>query len=107
MKENDEGLRDGARIIEVLDDHERKVASNPFLVEFKCLVGEEEFEEILSYMKSCTTLRRTIRMGRPSGNISKSQDTKDLCTQNTTRSRGVERRQMECQSRMREWRDQL
>jgi hypothetical protein len=49
MKEDDEGLRDRARIVEVLDDHERNVADNPFLVKFKCLVGEAEFEEILSY----------------------------------------------------------
>ena len=48
IKENDEGLRDRAHIIEVLDDHKRNVANNPFLVQFKCLVGEEEFEEILS-----------------------------------------------------------
>jgi hypothetical protein len=49
MKEDDEGLRERARIIEVIDDHERNVADNPFLIKFKCLVGEEEFEEILSY----------------------------------------------------------
>ena len=49
MKEDDEGLRDRARIIEVLDNHDRNVADNPSLVKFKCLVGEEEFEEILSY----------------------------------------------------------
>ena len=49
IKENDEGLRDRACIIEVLGDHKRNVANNPFLVKFKCLVGEEEFEEFLSY----------------------------------------------------------
>ena len=49
MKENDEGLCGCAHIIEVLDDHERNVADNPFLIKFKCLVGKEEYEEILSY----------------------------------------------------------
>jgi hypothetical protein len=49
MEKDDDGLRNRARIIEVLDDHERDVAENPLLKKFKCLVGEEEFEEILSY----------------------------------------------------------
>jgi hypothetical protein len=51
MEEYDaDGLRCRARIIEVLDDHEKNVADNPVLKKFKCcLVGEDEFEEILSY----------------------------------------------------------
>jgi hypothetical protein len=49
MEEDDDGLRCRARIIEVLDDHDKNVADNPVLKKFKCLVGEEEFEEILSY----------------------------------------------------------
>jgi hypothetical protein len=49
MEEDDNGLRFRSRIIEVLDDHEKKVANNTVLKKFKCLVGEDEFEEILSY----------------------------------------------------------
>jgi hypothetical protein len=51
MEEDDGGLCFRARIIEVLDDHEKNVANNPVLKKFKCLVGEDEFEEILSYNK--------------------------------------------------------
>jgi hypothetical protein len=49
MEEDDDGLRCRARIVEVIDDHENDVANNPVLKKFKCLVGEDEFEEILSY----------------------------------------------------------
>jgi hypothetical protein len=49
MEEDDYGLRYRARIIEVIDDHEKNVANNPILKKFKCLVGEDRFEEILSY----------------------------------------------------------
>jgi hypothetical protein len=49
MEEDDDGLRYRARIIEVLDDHEKNVANSPVLKKFKCLVGEDDFEEILSY----------------------------------------------------------
>jgi hypothetical protein len=44
MEEDDDGLRYCARIIEVLDDHEKNVADNPVLKKFKCLIGEGEFE---------------------------------------------------------------
>jgi hypothetical protein len=49
MEEDADGLRYRARIIEVLDDHDKNVADNPVLKKFKCLIGEDEFEEILSY----------------------------------------------------------
>jgi hypothetical protein len=49
MEEDDGGLRFRARIIEVLDDHEKNAANNRVLKKFKCLVGEDEFKEILSY----------------------------------------------------------
>jgi hypothetical protein len=49
MQEDADGLRSRARIIEVLEDHEKNVVDNPGLKKFKCLVGEDEFEEILSY----------------------------------------------------------
>jgi hypothetical protein len=51
IKEDDDGLRFRAHIIEVVDDHEKNVANNPVIKKFKCLVGEDEFEEILSYNK--------------------------------------------------------
>jgi hypothetical protein len=51
MEEDDDGLRFRARIIEVLDDHKKNVANNPVVKKFKCLVREDEFEEILSYNK--------------------------------------------------------
>jgi hypothetical protein len=51
MEEDDDGLCFRARIIEVLDDHEKNVANNPVLKKFKCLVGEDKFEEILSHNK--------------------------------------------------------
>jgi hypothetical protein len=49
MEEDEDGLHCHARIIEVLDNHEKNVANNPVLKKFKCLVGEDEFQEILSY----------------------------------------------------------
>jgi hypothetical protein len=49
MEEDDGGLRFRACIIEVLDDHKKNVANNPVLKKFKCLLGEDKFEEILSY----------------------------------------------------------
>jgi hypothetical protein len=51
MEEDDDGLCCCARIIEVLDDHDKNVADNPVLKKFNCLVGEDEFDEILSYNK--------------------------------------------------------
>jgi hypothetical protein len=78
MEEDDDGLRYRARIIEVLDDHEKNVADNPVLKKFKCLIGEEEFEEIFLTMKSCNTLKRLMTMGRPSGNANECQDMKVL-----------------------------
>jgi hypothetical protein len=51
MEEDDNGLHFRARIIEVLDDHEKNVAYNLVLEKFKCLVGEDKFEEVLSYNK--------------------------------------------------------
>jgi hypothetical protein len=48
MKEDDDELCCRTCIIEVLDDHEKIVADNPVLKKFKCLVGEDEFEEIIS-----------------------------------------------------------
>jgi hypothetical protein len=49
MEKDDDGLRCPARILEVIDDHEKNVANNPVLKKFRCQVGEEEFEEILLY----------------------------------------------------------
>jgi hypothetical protein len=51
MEEDNNGPRCHACIIEVLEDQEKNVADNPVLKKFKCLVGEDEFEEILSYNK--------------------------------------------------------
>ena len=51
MGEDADGLRCRACIIEVIDDHENNVANNPVLKKFECLVGEDKFEEILSYNK--------------------------------------------------------
>jgi hypothetical protein len=51
IEEDDDGLRFRAHIIEVLDDHEKNVANNPVLKKFKCLAGEDDFEEIISYNK--------------------------------------------------------
>ncbi len=48
-EEDDDGLPCCAHIIEVLDDHKKNVANEPVLKKCKCLVGEDEFEEILSY----------------------------------------------------------
>jgi hypothetical protein len=49
MEEDNDGLCCRACIIEVLDDHKKNVANNPVLKKFKCLVGEDEFQEIISY----------------------------------------------------------
>jgi hypothetical protein len=39
--EDDDELGFRARIIDVLDDHEKNVANNPVLKNFKCLVSED------------------------------------------------------------------
>jgi hypothetical protein len=49
MEEDDDGLRFRARIIEVLNDHEKNVANNRVLKKFKCLVDEDKFKETISY----------------------------------------------------------
>jgi hypothetical protein len=50
MEQDDDGLRNRARITEVLDNHEQGIADNIELKKFRCLiVGDDEFEEILSY----------------------------------------------------------
>jgi hypothetical protein len=49
MEEDNDGLCCRARIIEAIDLHEKNVANNPNLKKIKCLVGEDQFEEILSY----------------------------------------------------------
>jgi hypothetical protein len=49
MEEDDDGLRSHACVIKVLEDHKQNVADNPVLKKFKCLVGEDEVEKILSY----------------------------------------------------------
>jgi hypothetical protein len=59
MEEDDDGLRFRTRIIEVLDDHEKYVAKNPVLKKFKCLAGEDEFEEILSYNKEMQHIEKS------------------------------------------------
>jgi ribulose 1,5-bisphosphate carboxylase large subunit-like protein len=51
MEEDDDGLCCHAHIIEVLDNHEKNVANNPVLKKFKCLIGEDKFQETLSYNK--------------------------------------------------------
>jgi hypothetical protein len=58
MEEDDDGLRFRACIIEVLDDHEKNVANNPVLKNFKCLVGEDEFGEIISYNKDMQHIKK-------------------------------------------------
>jgi hypothetical protein len=59
MEGDDDGLCQRARIIEVLDDHEKNVADNPVLKKFKCLIGEDEFEEILSYNEVMQHIEKT------------------------------------------------
>jgi hypothetical protein len=49
MEEDDDGLCCRACIVEVLDGHKKNVADNPVLKKFKCLISEDDFEEILSY----------------------------------------------------------
>jgi hypothetical protein len=51
MEEDDDGLYCRACIIEIIDNHEENLADNPVLKKFKCLVGEDESKEILSYSK--------------------------------------------------------
>jgi hypothetical protein len=52
MEKDDDGLCCHACIIDILNDHEKNVTNNPILKKFKCLVGEDEFEEIISYNKA-------------------------------------------------------
>jgi hypothetical protein len=63
MEEDDSGLRFRACIIEVLDDHEKNVANNPGLKKFKCLAGEDKFEEILSYNKEMQHIEKNNHDG--------------------------------------------
>jgi hypothetical protein len=83
MEEEDDGLRCHACIIELLDDHDKNIANNPVLKKFKCLVGADEFEEILSYNESCNTLKRLMMMRGPSGNTNGYLDAKALWTKPT------------------------
>jgi hypothetical protein len=49
MEEDDDGFCCHAHVIEVLADHEKNITNNLVLKKFKCPVGEDEFEEIISY----------------------------------------------------------
>jgi hypothetical protein len=49
LNEQEDGLRFRARIVEILDDHDSKVEENPTRKKFRCLVGEDEYEDILTY----------------------------------------------------------
>ena len=43
IEEDDDGFWYKARIIEVLNDHEKNVLDNPVLKKFECLIGQDEF----------------------------------------------------------------
>jgi hypothetical protein len=58
--EGDDGLRSRVRIVEVLEDHERKTAENPLLMKFRCEVGDEAFEEILSYNEVMNHIEKDV-----------------------------------------------
>jgi hypothetical protein len=95
MKEDNDGLRCGARIIEVLDDHEKNVADNPVLLKkFKYLVGEDKFEEILSYNKVMHHIEKDDDDG---GDLLEIQT--DLWTRRPFEQEPLimERRQIQCQ----------
>jgi catabolite regulation protein CreA len=78
MEEDDDGIRCRARIIEVLDDHEKNVADNPVLKKFKCLIFKTNLRRFFLTTKSCNILRRLMMMRRPSGNTNGSPDMKAL-----------------------------
>jgi hypothetical protein len=78
MEEDVHGLHYRACIIEVLDDHEKNAANNPVLKKFKCLVGEDEFEEINSYNEAMQHIEKDDDVGRPTGNKNGSLDMKAL-----------------------------
>jgi hypothetical protein len=59
-KEGDDGLRSRVRIVEVLEDHERKTAENPLLMKFRCEVGDEAFEEVLSYNEVMNHIEKDV-----------------------------------------------
>ena len=46
---NPDGTRDRARIVELIRDHEDKVASQPELIKFRCSRNDGELEEIITY----------------------------------------------------------
>eukprot|EP00980_Cylindrotheca_fusiformis_P001082 scaffold304_cov98-Cylindrotheca_fusiformis.AAC.2 len=49
MNEEDDGTRQRARIVEILDEHDASVQRHPERQKFRCLIGENEFEDILTY----------------------------------------------------------
>jgi hypothetical protein len=49
-----------------------------FWLKFKCLVGEEEFKEIISYNEVMNHIEKDDTDGGPSRNTNEYRDTKDL-----------------------------
>ena len=49
MPTREDGQRHRARIVRAIEDHEKKLESNPDRVHFLCSVNDEQYEEILSY----------------------------------------------------------
>ena len=56
--DDDTGLIKRARIIEAIDDHMDKTNTSPDLIQFRCSINDDEFEEILTYNQIMEHLTR-------------------------------------------------
>jgi hypothetical protein len=69
LNKQEDGLRFRARIVEILDDQDSKVEDNPTRKKFRCLVGEDEYEDILTYtMKYYKASNKRTKKEKYSGN---------------------------------------
>ena len=46
---DDDGIQHHAMIVELLDQHEHELATDPDYMKFRCSVNDGEYEEIVSY----------------------------------------------------------
>ena len=61
LKTRDDGQRFRAQIVGIIEDFERERDSNSDLVKFKCLVGDEKYEDIVSYNEMVELIEEQVR----------------------------------------------
>jgi hypothetical protein len=103
MEEDDDELCCRAHIVEVLDDHEKNVAINRVLEKCRCLVGKDEFEEILSYNKVMQHIEKDNDDGETLWKYKWIWTRRPFEQEHSS----WKRRQVQCQGGMGEWGGQL